>query len=515
MSGSGFTNDVMHAENVDFSGNFPVSPTVTVDGQLLIGAALSPNIRVNTLTAGTGITISNGPGTITISSTAASTDLHAARYIVASSTAGTGANYTTIASAIAAAQGSGVNSTIFIQPGTYTENLTLVPGINLTAFMGDGLTPNVTISGTLTLTTAGTVTISGIRLQTNSAAFLAVTGSANSRVNLINCFLNCTNNTGISYTSSGASSRILISNCQSDITTTGIALFSSSGAGEMTIDNSFLANSGSSTTASTFSAGTLNLLYSNIPFAVTTSGTAAFLGASSTFGLGNTTVLTMGGSNAHTIVNSVISSGTASAISVGVALTITNSTITSSNANAITGAGTLTYSNLSFTSSSTLNTTTQTAAISLPGITRSNKQPAFLAYLPSNVNNVTGNGTAFTMGTTTALTEVFDQNGDFNTNGTFTAPYTGIYDLRSSWHIIGGTTATLMNIFLVTSNRNYELSDNKTAVANFDNEISSLCDMDVGDTCTTTAAIFGNGADDMDVVGTTFPFTYFTGCLHF
>ncbi len=107
--------------------------------------------------------------------------------------------HTTIASAITSATS---GDTIFLLPGTYTENLTLAAGVNLTAYNCDSTTPNVTISGKCTFTGAGTVSISGIRLQTNSDFLLAVTGSAASIVNLIDCYLNCTNNTGISYTSS-------------------------------------------------------------------------------------------------------------------------------------------------------------------------------------------------------------------------------------------------------------------------------------------------------------------------
>lgn len=65
---SGFDNEVMYAENVDFSGASPVEARVTANGQLLIGADTPPNIRVATLTAGTNVSILNGEGTITISS---------------------------------------------------------------------------------------------------------------------------------------------------------------------------------------------------------------------------------------------------------------------------------------------------------------------------------------------------------------------------------------------------------------------------------------------------------------
>ena len=67
---NGTSQQIMYADNVDFSGgdNNTVQERVIANGQLLIGASTSPKIRVNTLTAGAGITITNGAGTITIAS---------------------------------------------------------------------------------------------------------------------------------------------------------------------------------------------------------------------------------------------------------------------------------------------------------------------------------------------------------------------------------------------------------------------------------------------------------------
>jgi len=65
----GFNNGVMWADNVRFDGvGYPGA--VTTDGQLLIGATVAPNIRVGTLTAGTGIAITPGAGTISIATAA-------------------------------------------------------------------------------------------------------------------------------------------------------------------------------------------------------------------------------------------------------------------------------------------------------------------------------------------------------------------------------------------------------------------------------------------------------------
>lgn len=66
---AGIDNDVFFGTNVDFRGVEPVVGQMVSDGQLLIGAAVAPFIRANTLTAGSGISITNGAGAITIAAT--------------------------------------------------------------------------------------------------------------------------------------------------------------------------------------------------------------------------------------------------------------------------------------------------------------------------------------------------------------------------------------------------------------------------------------------------------------
>ncbi len=70
---AGFANDanldeIVQCNNVDFTGNPQAAAQVTLNGQLLIGSTVAPHIRVSTLTAGSGITITNGNGTITLAS---------------------------------------------------------------------------------------------------------------------------------------------------------------------------------------------------------------------------------------------------------------------------------------------------------------------------------------------------------------------------------------------------------------------------------------------------------------
>lgn len=64
---TGFANGVMTASNVDFRQVKPTGGQVTANGQLLIGSAVFPNIRVGTLSsAGGTVTITNGAGTINL-----------------------------------------------------------------------------------------------------------------------------------------------------------------------------------------------------------------------------------------------------------------------------------------------------------------------------------------------------------------------------------------------------------------------------------------------------------------
>jgi hypothetical protein len=48
---AGFTNDIMNADNVNFTGANRSVGTVTTDGQLMIGSTVSPNIKIGSITS--------------------------------------------------------------------------------------------------------------------------------------------------------------------------------------------------------------------------------------------------------------------------------------------------------------------------------------------------------------------------------------------------------------------------------------------------------------------------------
>lgn len=141
-------------------------------------------------------------------------------------------------------------------------------------------------------------------------------------------------------------------------------------------------------------------------------------------------------------------------------------------------------------------------------------QPAFLGFLPSNDVDQTGNAGIYTLGTVTALTEVFDQNGDFTTAGVFTAPVTGKYYLSAQAYVTGETIATTITVNIVTSNRTYGASTFRTAGnLNQNYGFSVLADMDASDTATVTIVCNGEAANTDDIVGGSNNATRFSGYL--
>lgn len=160
--------------------------------------------------------------------------------------------------------------------------------------------------------------------------------------------------------------------------------------------------------------------------------------------------------------------------------------------------------------------TTDTFVMTTAGEQTMPLQPAFFGNLGSTDANETGDGTTFTLGSTTALTEIFDQGGDFNTNGTFTAPVTGRYFLYAAVLAQQAVSTMTAQISLVSSNRTYTFGAYSAVdTGNFPISISTLVDMDAGDTCTATVT-FGSGTLVVDIFGNSgIPRTYFCGYLAF
>lgn len=417
--------------------------------------------------------------------------------------------HTTLAGAMADAVS---GDTIFLRDSV-TENVTLTAGVNITAWSGGTL--NVpSITGTLTMTAAGTCTISGLRLVTNGASCISVTGSAASILNVNNCYLSMGSD-GITFSSSSSSAKITLFNCLGDLTTTAIKVFAHSSAGRLLFMQSNIQNTGASTTASTISAGTVELSWSILLSPITTSGSTCSYAASYSqinCNVINTTALTHGCTNAAASFSQfgIYSSGTASAISISASCTFNSykDLIGCSNTNAVTGAGTLSYGDMTFFgSSTTINTTTQTGLYTNLGSHFSKTQPAFHYNLQSNATNVTGDNTVYALGSGgVALTKVFDQDSNMTTTGTFTAPKTGLYYLGMSAVLTSlGAGHTLVNYKIITTSTTFVVYDVSGAtVRDSNNFISSsngvFCSMTAGNTATFNVQV-NNSTKTVGVLG--------------
>lgn len=144
-------------------------------------------------------------------------------------------------------------------------------------------------------------------------------------------------------------------------------------------------------------------------------------------------------------------------------------------------------------------------------------QPAFLANLVQNEPAVTGAGTTFVIGSNTSMGIFFDQGGDFNTNGTFTAPVTGRYQLSFSVRFSGVTSAMTQGSHeIVTSNRTFFYLINSGNIRNSANQYSVystvFADMDASDTAQ-WAVTLSNGVGDTVQVLASFGRTLMSGYL--
>jgi hypothetical protein len=264
------------------------------------------------------------------------------KYVV-DATASNG-SYTTIAQAITAATATG--GTVWINPGTYVENLTIPGGVNLIGNTSVGSNA-VVISGNATITNyTGNIAFTNITFTANSGTTIAI--SSNTSVSKIVSFGGCTiANTSVSGTTVSAVStstgNFTVALVQSQVQSSGIGINAN---GTLTISTGYaLVASGVGATYDLTGAVTCYSYWCNLQstasylFAVRSSttvvsvsnciGTSAleivnFIGAATNVGFTNCSLICSAASGNWAIGTGVLSYGTVTIVGTaqGIAATL-------------------------------------------------------------------------------------------------------------------------------------------------------------------------------------------------
>lgn len=487
---AGFDNDVVYGSNVDFRGTTPIAAQVVADGQLLIGATAAPNIRVATLTAGAGITITNGAGAITIAAMGGLTPI--AGLIPDAHTApgttpvvGDGSGNVTITGAQVASGVVGTNvirtdslaantMTIEIQRATtaaastpadngvahFDSAIFTVGAGGFVSLVGGGIPPTQKVSVDA-FTAPGTnpvvPTAGGIMTVTGAQVAAGVVG------------------TNVIRTDSLAANTYTIEIQRS--TTAAVSTPADNGVSHF-----------DSAIFTVGAAGFVSLVGGSVPPA------QKFAVDASTVPGTNPVVPTAGG--VVTITGAQVATGT-----IGANVIRTNSV--AANAYRIEVQRTTAVAASDSTKNGVAHFNSAQFTVDANGFTSLNyaAKPAFLAVLRNTVPNVTGNGAVYQI---IYDTEIFDQHNDFNLGtSTFTAPFTGLYFLQLQVRIIGKTTANDYICQIVTTQNTFTNRTGPPALVNTDLgwNVSVLANMNAGDTATYFVQVLLNGANNMSIEG--------------
>lgn len=139
-------------------------------------------------------------------------------------------------------------------------------------------------------------------------------------------------------------------------------------------------------------------------------------------------------------------------------------------------------------------------------------QPAFFGYRSSNVANITGTGTVYSI---VFNNEYFDIASEYDTGtGIFTANQTGNYYFCTKASLTDSANCKTMKIDIVTTSYTYSYTYSRTNTSglNIEGKIDVIAPMTAGDTAYVNIAGYGEGSDRDDLLGDASR-TYFCGFL--
>ncbi len=428
------------------TGTVPVNQggtgqTTYTNGQLLIGNTTGNTLAKATLTQGTGVTITNGTGTITIALDAAA---------AVTSVSGTSNRITvspTVGAAVVDISASYVGQSSITTLGTITTGAwnaagsVRLNGGNSTGFENVANTNTSRFGAVLTSNTSG-----------HHALFVAeVAGNSTGSDPLIN-FKNSNAGTDWAEGSDTSDSSSWKLSQGATLGTNDTIKATTAGAVSVLRGDLSTTRSASGSDVRLFAQNTSNTASSNAQILATVAGTSGgdpFM----VFDISGTQDWCIGSDNSD------------------------------SDAFVISASATLGTSNV--------------VRVSTSGYINYPLNCCFAYYLATSDTNVTGDGTVALLGASHALTKIYDQNNNCTTGGTFTAPVTGKYLLGMSGQPTG-LAAGNTNVFIRinTTATNFEIMVVGAAIRDSGNDAtligSKVVPMTAGDTA--TFAVIASGA---------------------
>jgi len=499
-------------------GTSAITSQTLTDGQLLIGKTGAFDPVAASLSAGTGISITPGAGSITIANTLplTGTTNHALQV------GNAGGTLTSLAVGATGQTIMGTTGADCGWTGSPSFSGTVTAGTGLTVTSGNATITSGNITLPTTTSTIGQIVQNGNRILHSNGSVTRNFFAGNLAGNFTNTAVACTAvgaqslkalTNGNSNTMLGEQAGLSInsggSNCGfgqtslATLTTGEQNLGIGHGAGNVLATGSYNTLVGHFLAGGAYTGSeSSNICISNA--GVIGESNKMRLGTDGT-GNGQVDTVYLAGTNAN--ISTAATAGTVNIATGAAAKTVTlGSTNTTSKLDLKFGTADFSIASATGTVMNILDTGEMTRPL----------QPAFLAYSNAVQSNVTGDGTYVTIAMNT---EVYDQNADFDTGTyTFTAPVTGRYLFSASVHhqeIAAGMTGGYQ--LFVTSNRTYfSMTCNPVNLAAGSSlTLSSMiqADMDAGDTCYTQTFISG-GTKTVDIYGAAGgQYTFFAGHL--
>lgn len=314
------------------------------DGQLIIGATAGVPAAASLTSTGGTITVTPGANTLDI----ATATNPISPYVVGPVNV---APYQTIQAAINAANAAGFGA-VYIQPGTYTEDLTLFTNVDLVGATGSGVVGQVLIDGTHTPPTSGSVTFKDIRFL-DATSIISSAAAGTTFLLFSECSFTVTN--GYTLDLQNWTGNVSILDCF-DLGGTDDGFFNNTTGGTTLRLNGASVGAGTTNPMILNGGGIFQDSLINCPMTVQGTANLGSFGANLFL-----STLTFTGASVFQCTNCLFSPVTTAAIvynSSAVSILV-NVTVNTSNAPAIdgTGAGLLLYTGINFTQDSTFAST--------------------------------------------------------------------------------------------------------------------------------------------------------------